>query len=72
MSKHHDLVDVSLLMKFLPKSGKSIAVTDGIKEEVIFLPLSEIEYVETGKWEGGYQLISVCMPQWLAEEKGFV
>jgi hypothetical protein len=72
MKKHHDLVDVSVLMKFLPKSGKSIAITNGIDEEVIFLPLSEIEYVETGRWEDGYQVINVTMPQWLAEEKGLV
>jgi hypothetical protein len=70
--KNHDLVEVSCILKFYPNSGKSVAVTDGINKEVIFLPLSQVEVFETDRFEDGYQLIIVTMPQWLAEEKGLV
>ena len=70
--KNHDLVDVSCLLKFYPNSGKSVAVTDGISEKIIFLPLSQVEVFETGKFEDGLQLVTVTMPQWLAEEKELV
>jgi hypothetical protein len=70
--KNHDLTEVNLLLRFYPKTGKSVACSLGENSELIFLPLSEIEIFETGKFENGKQLVEITMPQWLAEEKGLV
>jgi hypothetical protein len=70
--KNHDLIDISMMLKFYPNSGKSVAVTNGISKEIIFLPLSQVEVFETGRFEDGLQIVTVTMPQWLAEEKELV
>lgn len=72
MPKNHDLADVHVLLRFYPKSGKSVAVSLGTDSELIFLPLSEIEIHETGKKENGKKVLEITMPQWLAEENGLV
>jgi hypothetical protein len=72
MPKNHELTDVNLLLRFYPKSGKSVAVSLGEESDLIFLPLSEIEIFETGRFENGKQLVEITMPQWLAEENGLV
>jgi len=72
--KNHDLVDISCLLKFYPNSGKSVAVLEAPEKEIIFLPLSQVEVEETGRYddESHLQIVIVTMPQWLAEEKGLV
>jgi len=72
VAKNHDLVDVNLLLRFYTKSGEAVAVSLGEEDDLIFLPLSEIEIHETGKWENGKQIVEVTMPQWLGETKGLV
>lgn len=63
-----DLVDLTLhLVKDNPLS---IAVTDpakGANQKWIFLPKSQVEYVDKG---GG--VVEVSMPSWLARDKGLV
>ncbi|TIN01000.1 MAG: hypothetical protein E5Y34_11125 [Mesorhizobium sp.] len=71
-----ELADVNLLLRFNPKPGaKSIATAkdeDDLTNFPIFLPVSQVEYVDTGRTEAGRSIITVTMPQWLAEEKGLV
>lgn len=72
---HNDPIDVELRFRFFPKTGQSVAVSDG--EEVsfppaplIFLPLSEISMYPENPEAG--DVITITMPQWLAEKNGLV
>lgn len=71
-----ELADVDLLLRFKPKPGaKSIACAkdeDDLPNYPIFLPRKEIEIFDTGRKEAGLPIITVTMPQWLAEEKELV
>ncbi|RUX60196.1 hypothetical protein [Mesorhizobium sp. M7A.F.Ca.CA.002.12.1.1] len=71
-----ELADVQLLLRFPPKPGaKSLAFakdSDDLKNEPIFLPKREIEIYDTGRKEAGLPIITVTMPQWLAEDRELV
>lgn len=71
-----ELADVDLLLRFTPKPGsKSFAFArdeDDVSNEPIFLPRKEIECFDTGRTEGGLPIITVTMPQWLAEDRELV
>ncbi|AZO48017.1 MAG: hypothetical protein EOQ44_25520 [Mesorhizobium sp.] len=71
-----ELADVDCLLRFPKKPGaKSIAIAkdgDDLVNEPIFLPTSEIEVFDTGRKEAGKPIITVTMPQWLAEAKELV
>ena len=61
------LYDVTLV--FIKKLENSLMVKEfPDSEEPIFLPLSQIEYVEAKK--EGY--VEVTMPEWLAQEKELI
>lgn len=50
------------------RSAKAVLFHTGNKEEAAWLPLSQIEVEETGI--GG--IVTVTLPEWLAQEKGLI
>jgi hypothetical protein len=62
-----DLVDLAL--RLMKNNPLSIAVTDPAKpgSKWIFLPKSQIEYVEKD-----HGTVIVTLPEWLAREKGLI
>ena len=68
MPKHHDLVDVSLLLIVDKAMLKAIGCkqTEDDKD-LIWLPRSQIEYAETAPG-----VIEVTLPMWLAHEKRLI
>lgn len=59
MTKHHDLVDVSVILKH--ETDKAWLFSDGTKD--VWIPKSQCEF-------DGRQ--TVTMPEWLATDKGLV
>lgn len=50
------------------QTAKAVLFHTGNKEEAVWLPLSQIEVDETGI--GG--IVTVTLPEWLAEDKGLI
>ena len=72
MSKKSELVDVSVMIR--AETDKAILVSEGIngpdgKEIRHWLPRSQIELEPSA---GEYLTVTVTLPRWLCEEKGFI
>lgn len=50
------------------RTGKAVLFHTGNREEAAWLPLSQVEVEETGV--GG--IVTVTLPEWLAQEKGLI
>jgi hypothetical protein len=62
-------VTVHCLERFYHKDGRSIAISLAINEDLVFLPLEEIQIHDTGVVESEKRVVNVVMPMWLAQEK---
>lgn len=61
-----DIIDIDV--EVTARTDKAVLVHTGIKEQAVWLPLSQIEIEPSGF--GGIETVS--LPQWLAEERGLV
>ena len=60
------LVDID--MEVTVRTEKAVLAHTGIKEEAVWLPLSQI-WIEKSGFEG---IETVTLPEWLALEKGLI
>lgn len=68
MGRHSDIVDVDLV--FMGETDSAMRFTDE-DDNTIWLPKSQIEVALPNNARSG-TVVSVAMPQWLAEEKELV
>ena len=61
-----NIIDIDV--EVTARTDKAVLVRTGIKEQAVWLPLSQIEITPTGF--GGIE--TVTMPEWLAQEKGLI
>ena len=61
-----NIVDIDV--EVTARTDKAVLVHTGIKEQAVWLPLSQIEITPTGF--GGIE--TVTLPEWLAQEKGLI
>ena len=69
MPKHHDLIDLEMVM--LSSTEKAIFVSDtGESNRGVWLPKSQVEYsFENPKHP---EHVTVTCPEWLARDKGLI
>lgn len=60
-----DPIDIDLDIEY--ETDDALLATDGVQKE--WLPKSLIDYPDT---EGPGDTCTITMPEWLAEEKGFI
>ena len=61
-----NIIDLDVAIE--AKTGKAVLVHTGIKEQAVWLPLSQIEIEPTG-FSG---IETITLPEWLALEKGLI
>jgi hypothetical protein len=72
MTGNSDLVDLEDMVLH-HETARAVLVSDEPGGEKIWLPLSQIEVEQTGrKTKSRLPLVTITIPQWLAEEKGLV
>jgi hypothetical protein len=71
MKQDNKLIDLTLWIHNWPISGLSVGVKeyDETDEDVIFLPLSQIELEVASPYRG---VATITMPEWLAREKELI
>lgn len=60
------LIDIDV--QVLHETAEAVLVTDGVPDEAVWLPKSQVELCETGF--GG--IMTLTCPEWLAKDKGLL
>lgn len=50
------------------ETSRAILVSDGDLERAVWLPKSQVEFIE----KAGSEVVEVTLPEWLATERGLV
>ena len=62
-------VTVRCLERSYHKRGRLISISLAINEDLVSLPLEEIQIQDTGEIESEHKVINVVIPMWLAKKK---
>lgn len=62
-----NIIDIDV--EVTARTEKAVLVHTGVKNEAVWLPLSQIEIEPNGAFDG---IETVTLPEWLALEKGLI
>lgn len=61
-----DVIDIDV--QVLHETAQAVLVTDGVPDDAVWFPKSQVELSETGI--GG--IMTLTCPEWLARDKGLI
>lgn len=62
-----NIIDIDV--EVTARTGKAVLVHTGVKEQAVWLPLSQIEIEENAAFPG---IWTITLPEWLALDKGLI